>query len=146
MYPGVAVCSTVVEGRCAAIPVGSIPHQEGDTGPAVSPRGSGPSGLSAHTWVETVARGGMSRVPSYSPDPQGEGAGYGLFQNRHGPHFHPSRLVGPVRLPPPVDALAAGLQVPWASLRWFGPAVARVALFALPSRRATRWFAAGNVP
>jgi hypothetical protein len=89
-------------GRGAAplFPVGSIPHQEGVTGPAVSPRGSGPSSLSAHTWVETVARGGMSRLPGRSPDPPGEGADYGLFPTRHGPHFHPSRLVGPVRLPP----------------------------------------------
>ena len=88
------------KGAAPQFPVGSIPHQEGDTGPAFSQRGSRPSGLSAHTWVETVARGGMSRIPSYAPDPPGEGAGYDLFPTWHGPHFHPSRLVGPVLLPP----------------------------------------------
>ena len=87
--------------------------------------------------------------------PSGRGCGLRLVPDSAWSSL-PSESVGrPGTAAAPVDALAAGLQVPWASLRWFGPAVARVALMRCrvggPPRWLDQWsravwLAAGNVP
>ena len=71
--------------------------------------------------------------------PPGRGCGLRLVPDSAWSSL-PSESVGrPGTAAAPVDALAAGLQVPWASLRWFGPAVARVALMRCRVGGPPRW-------